>query len=76
MTDRVLSIWTIYDRPSDYPTKFVARRWVINDEGNHPTSEILTDDNIDGLRAELTRRGLKGITRSPDDDPNIVEKWL
>jgi hypothetical protein len=71
-----LTMWTIYDHPRDHPTKFVARRWIINSEGNHPASEILEADDIDDLRREFLRCGLVCLTRNPEDDPVIVETWL
>jgi hypothetical protein len=31
------SIWTVHDRPRDYPTGFVAKMFELDDAGPHPT---------------------------------------
>lgn len=69
-----LSIWTVYDRPADYPTKFVARRWLATMQ-LVPTDDVLLDDTLDALRNRLPP-GLVQMPRDPSDDPNIVESWL
>jgi hypothetical protein len=73
----VLIMWTIYDRPSDFPDCFVARKFEIG-RGGEPraTSDILVAHEIDKLRSLLHRRGLVRMTRAPEDDPKIVETWL
>ena len=71
-----LSIWTIYDHPTDYPQEFIARRHEITATGSVPTNDILVSRTLDGLRAEMEMRGMYPLTREPDDDPCIVESWL
>lgn len=65
------SIWTIYNRPVDFPDKFVARRW----EGSMPTQDILIADDLEELRRQLPP-GLYRLARHPADDPVVVETWL
>lgn len=68
-----LSIWTIYDHPIDYPDHFVARCFI----GEQPTSSTIVADNIETVRHILcVEMGLVCLTRSPEDDPKIVETWL
>jgi hypothetical protein len=67
-----LSIWTIYDHPTDYPDCFVARRFVYD----KPTNDIVTSNNLEYLRAIMIKSGLICFLRSPDDDPIIIESWL
>ena len=72
MKDRELDIWTVYDHPSDFPTMFVARRFVLD----KPTGQIFASKTLEGLRELLAGCGLYRIPRSPEDDPVIVECWL
>lgn len=69
----LLSIWTIYDNPTDYPGKFVARRF----EGETPTASIVIADDIETIRNIMHFEfGLVKLMRHPSDDPKIVETWL
>ena len=73
--DDALCTWTIYDHPSDYPHCFVAREWRVTAAGLTPGEEIVAPE-LDMLRAFLRARGLVCLTRSPEDDPKLVETWL
>lgn len=74
MTDG-LSIWTIYDHPTDIPDYFVARRSIVSSV-IVVTNDMLHSTDLDELRAELLARGLTKLARFPEDDPKIVETWL
>lgn len=63
--------WTVYDNPTDFPGKFVARNWV----GETPTDTVLIDTTLDGLRAQLPQ-GLGCLVRDPRDHPHIIEVWI
>jgi hypothetical protein len=72
-----LSLWTIYDHPSDLPNSFVARRF--NARDGKPTADFVVADTLDEVRALV--QGccdyvLHCIPRSPGDDAVIVESWL
>jgi hypothetical protein len=67
----VLSIWTIYKRPADFPQGFIARRF----ELDKPTSDTRTAFTIDEIRS-LIPPGLYRIPRHANDDPCIVEVWI
>ena len=71
-----LAMWTIYDSPSDLPGFFVARLFVVDASGPHPTDRTLANKNIDSLRTLFAEWGLTPLTRSPEDQPQIVETWL
>jgi hypothetical protein len=73
--DEVMSLWTVYDHPRDYPDVWVARRSEIGIGKSTPTPDMFTADTLDELRA-LLPRGLVCLARSPGDDPVIVEVWL
>lgn len=74
MNREVLSLWTIYERPKDYPTQFVARRFEATDPPK-ATSDLLLADDLDGIRNMLPA-GLYCLPRQLGDDPVIIETWL
>lgn len=74
MNGDVLSMWHVYDRPKDYPTQYVARRWEVLNEPS-ATTDIFVADTLDGLR-NLLPQGLYRLPASPGDDPVILETWV
>lgn len=74
--DLILSIWTVYDHPSDYPASFVARRHEVQAGGiTVATPDAVFAPTLEEVRAKLPR-DLVPIARSPGDDPVIVESWI
>jgi hypothetical protein len=69
-----LSIWTVYQNPSDYPGKFVARRSEITRDITH-TNDMFVANTLEEIRA-LLPVGLHRIERYQLDDPVIVECWV
>jgi hypothetical protein len=67
-----LSIWVVYDHPSDFPDHYVARLW----EGETPTSVVLIHRDLERLRERLERLGLVHLDRMEGDDPVVLETWL
>lgn len=67
-----LSIWVIYDHPSDHPDHFVARRWSYD----RPTADIKLARDVVELRSEMMAMGLACIARAHSDDAKIMETWL
>jgi hypothetical protein len=67
----MLDVWIVYDSPSDFPGRFVARRF----ELNRPTTDVLTADTLEALRAQLPA-GLIRLERTQHDQPHIVEVWV
>ena len=76
MTERSLHIWTIYERPLDFPDSYVARRFEVSRGVTVATKQIMLARDIAPIRATLAAKGLVKIARSPADDPNIVETWI
>lgn len=69
----MVSIWTVYGNPSDYPGKFVARKFI----GETMTNEMLVFDDLERLRDVMQFEfGLVKLMRHPTDDPVILETWL
>jgi hypothetical protein len=70
-----LAIWTIYDRPKDFPDGFIARRFEV---GGGTT--VATGDTINGkledIRQALWKAGLMKLSRKDGDEPQIVESWV
>jgi hypothetical protein len=72
MTDYCL--WTVYEKPSDYPNHYVARKFFYKPTVE-PTHEMLKSVSLDILRSMLPK-DLHRIPRSETDDPRIVEVWI
>lgn len=66
-----LDIWTVYERPTDYPQGFIARLY----RNGTATQAIVTGDTLDAVRGGIPL-GLCRMARHPSDDPVIVETWL
>lgn len=66
-----LVAWTVYERPTDYPDRCVARRTI----GGTPTTDVLQHPTLEGLRA-LLPADLTCAPRHPTDPRAIVEVWL
>ena len=72
-----LGIWTVYDNPTDYPDKFVARRFDCDADGAKPSGSIIVAPDLDTLRDILAfEMHLICLARSPEDDAKIIETWL
>jgi hypothetical protein len=73
--DDALALWTVYDHPSDFPDRFVARLSLISRTGTVVTNETVSAATLAELRDRLPP-GLHRLDRDPSDDPVIVETWL
>ena len=73
-----LSMWTVYDHPTDHPDVYVARRWEIGGdlEEPKPTLDAVAGDDLNVLRLCLAEAGLTRLVRDEDDDAKIVESWI
>ena len=67
-----LAIWTIYDRPLDYPDGFIAR---LHEVPGGPTDMTLAGE-LEEIRKMLWRAGMMKLTRDDKDEPPIVESWV
>lgn len=74
--DNALAIWTVYDRPADFPNTFIARKYVIHDGGTSATEDVVVNPHLDSIRQVMRQMGLTCIQRNPEDDPKIVECWI
>ena len=69
-----LTIWTIYDSPSDHPGGFIARRFEIAGEVV-PTGDVMTGE-LEDLRSIFWKAGLMKLSRQDGDERPIVESWV
>jgi hypothetical protein len=71
----VLTQYTIYERPADYPDGFVVRQWhVVRGRDEPVPGEAATAATLGDARA-LVPDGLFNLGRQPGDDSTIVETW-
>jgi hypothetical protein len=78
-------LWTVYDHPSDLPDWFVVRRqWIwsmVWPDGRRRGARAFEAEascfhDLERARLWLAHRGLTCLTRSPGDDPVILETWI
>ena len=75
----VMRLWTVYDKPSDFPDEFVARAYEIGRGVVQPTMEHVTGKTLEDVRAAVQRRDPNvsfPLPRQAGDDPAIVETWI
>lgn len=65
-------IITVYEHPTDYPDKLVAR---VFDLGK-PTNLAAIADTYEELLEAIPTRSMTRMERSPKDDPVIRETWI
>lgn len=69
-----LPMWTVYERPEDYPGGFIARLFLTL-PGVQATRHVLIGETLNAVRSRLPL-GLACMQRAEDDDPKVVETWL
>lgn len=73
---QALKQWTLYDRSPEYPDHYMARLFLIHKGSVEATGTIRLSKHPQSLRIELFEHGFVRMSRSPDDDPLIMETWL
>lgn len=68
----VLSLYTVYASPRDYPGRYVIRRFSLD----RPTDEVHLFDDLVQARNWCIHRGLFNLGRDEADNPCIVETWV
>ncbi len=71
-----LSLWTLYDSPSDRPGKFVIRRWLMVGKEWQRTDDAYEAESPEPLRVLMDQMGLCCLPRFDEDEPHIVESWI
>jgi hypothetical protein len=74
----VLSTWTIFAGPSDYPGRFVVRRFDVVQGQAEPvaTDELSVHFTIQSARNAIPPTVDVCFPRDAHDDPTIVETWM
>lgn len=67
----MIEIYTIYENPSDYPGKFVMRKFI----GDKPTNDHIISDTLEQIRKSVPH-GLVRFDRHPADDVTVIETWF
>jgi hypothetical protein len=70
-----LPIWTVYNRPSDYPNGYIARLHLTGD-GAMGATDLTIKADLSDIRRVLRLAGLTKMAREPEDMPQIIESWL
>lgn len=74
LTEWRFPVIAIYDRPSDYPKKYVARIF----DSDKPTNIILLGDSLSKIREDI-KFNLPQMVRLPragNDVGSLVETWI
>ncbi len=66
-----MEIFTVYWNPSDFPGKYVVRRFV----GEKPDPQPLAVGTLEEVRGVIPA-WMTCLARNPGDDPCILETWL
>ena len=72
----VLTIWTVYEKPRDYPTGWIARMHEVGGAVVKPTGYVIKAVELEPIREKLARAGLVCIPRQEGDERQIVESWI
>lgn len=69
-----MRMYVIYERPRDYPDRYVLRQWIIDGEAR-PTGWFVVAETLDAVRKFVPRQCIR-FERNPSDEPQIVESWI
>ena len=75
MSDEILSLWTVYEKPKDYPQGYIARRFEVWVGTYQATIDTIKAETLEELRSKIPK-GKVSIGRTAGDDPVIVEVWV
>lgn len=67
----VMPVITIYERPKDFPRKYVARLFNLA----KPTEFVVVKDTLQEIRKEIPENMVR-LPRHAEDDPVILETWI
>jgi hypothetical protein len=76
LSENAFEVWTLYDNPKEMPGYFVLRLLVMDKGEVLGSPEAFWCKDPEPLRAKMRARGLVCMTRSPKDEPHIVETWI
>jgi hypothetical protein len=70
-------LFAVYERPKDFPCKYVVRLWQINRDIKKtlPTPYCAVKDTLEEARNAMPHN-LYRFGRDSSDDPVIIETWI
>jgi hypothetical protein len=72
----MMEMFVVYERPKDYPDKFVVRRWSISGERVDADGDwFFLGETLEDVREKVPRHCIR-IHRHPYDEPQILEVWI
>ncbi len=75
MSAGYLTLYVIYDHPSDYPNHWVVRQHLVNGLWSSISAIGIVCNTLEEARAQIPPY-LVCLPRVEDDDPVIVESWI
>lgn len=70
-----MKLWTIYERPLDYPEGYVLREWMILRGANLAPGPATRHATLAQARDAMPP-GLFRLPRKETDGPHILETWI
>jgi hypothetical protein len=76
MTEPLLTLWVIYEKPRDFPDAWVVRPQTVHRGGAIvPSPTAVLCPSLEVAR-QYVPPGKVCLARDPNDDPVIVESWI
>ena len=76
MTTATLEMMVVYRHPTDFPDKYVVRRWTCMSSGAKADPvPLIVCNTLEEARAAIPQ-WMVHLERSAGDDPAILEVWL
>ena len=72
----MLTMFTVYERPTDYPNAYVVRRFEIRPGGPEAGRLLGVVDTLEQARALIPASADARLPRAADDPPQVVETWV
>lgn len=69
--------YVLQEKPSDYPDKYVLRKWAIVAPGQLQKLGIqMVEADVNVIHQQMQEAGLVWVGRHPDDDPVILRTYM
>ena len=71
---KTVSMWAIYEHPTDHPDAYVMREWLVSESGAMPGNGQVFD-TLEAARAAVPAAATR-IDWPGEPDPHIVETYM
>lgn len=69
--------YVLYEKPSDFPTEYVVRKWIIGKDEIIPSPGIIVKSTrLEDIHNHMEPMQLFFLVRSLEDDPCIMGVWI